>query len=100
MEPTEVSFRLGGLGYLTRGSIEEEKPVDSLSPGYLTWGRKEGCDFLRKSAREWSSRYKCTKHLDHGCTADNKNGAVCSLVTDWEVRSYASVLLRLIKSKC
>lgn len=25
------------------------------------------------------------KHQEHGCTADNKNSAVCSLVFDWKV---------------
>eukprot|EP01138_Halocafeteria_seosinensis_P001181 gb/GECG01001208.1/.p1 GENE.gb/GECG01001208.1/~~gb/GECG01001208.1/.p1 ORF type:complete len:1178 (+),score=114.14 gb/GECG01001208.1/:1-3534(+) len=85
VEPTEVTFKLGGPSFLSAGSLKQETPPEPLSPGALTWGRGEGCAFLTESARKWSSQYRCEKHQEYGCTADNKNSAVCTLKTGWEI---------------
>eukprot|EP00501_MAST-03F_sp_TOSAG23-6_P000134 GSMAST32.ASY1.ANO1.137.1 assembled CDS len=52
------------------------------TPGFLRWGRGEGCRFLRGSAGAWSDKYACkaSKPNEGGCTPDNRMSARCNLV--------------------
>eukprot|EP01138_Halocafeteria_seosinensis_P015489 gb/GECG01015807.1/.p1 GENE.gb/GECG01015807.1/~~gb/GECG01015807.1/.p1 ORF type:complete len:909 (+),score=86.63 gb/GECG01015807.1/:1-2727(+) len=83
VQPTEVSFRLGGPLFLARGTVTREEPPEPDTPGTLTWGKMEGCTFVKGSARNWPAQYNCFKHQEFGCTPDNKNSAVCTL--NWEL---------------
>jgi hypothetical protein len=62
-----------------RWSVSFEAPTAPRSPGYLRWGRGEGCGFVQRSAREWPSNYLCGTNNDYGCSADYRLSAVCSL---------------------
>ena len=46
------------------------------SPGYLRWGREQGCDFFNKTARSsWPSRYRITDPKGFtlwSCSPDNR----------------------------
>lgn len=58
---------------------DEYDPPPQLSPGYLRWGRWQGCLFARANARYWAHEYLCTKNAEHACTADNRMSAVCDI---------------------
>ena len=62
-----------------RWNVYTEVPDAGLSPGYLRFGRGEGCGFVEGNAREWSDRYLCTTNNDYGCSFDNRMSAVCTL---------------------
>ena len=53
------------------------------SPGYLRWGRHEGCAFVTGTADDWKrdsgNKYVCETNLAYGCSPDNRMSAVCSL---------------------
>ena len=64
--------------------IDRDTPLSSgFGPGAAKWGRLQGCNFVRGSARRWGERYTCTTRRTRGCTADNRMAAVC-VVRDWE----------------
>ena len=51
------------------------------SPGYLRWGRQQGCAFVTGSARDWPEEYLCTKVNQYGCSSDNRVSSVCTIRT-------------------
>ena len=55
------------------------------SPGYLRWGRFEGCDFVTGSPVTWPSSYTCSAPegaTAASCTPDNRMSARCNVV-EW-----------------
>ena len=78
--------------FLRQSSDEFEAPPP-LSPGYLRWGRWEGCIFVRANARYWSERYRCSKNGEHACSADNRKSAVCN-IRHWEPQELDNELGR------
>jgi hypothetical protein len=56
--------------------------ASDFSPGFLRWGRLQGCDFCFGSPKNWPEEYLCTSDSTAGCTPDNKMSARCSL-NEW-----------------
>ena len=55
----------------------DESLIVTRTPGYLRWGRHQGCDFFEESPNTWSSKYMCDSNLLGGCTPDNRMSARC-----------------------
>lgn len=53
----------------------------TITPGYIRWGRHQGCNFIRKSPSEWSDKYTCVTESETGCTPDNRMTARCAIKT-------------------
>ena len=66
-----------------RQATEAEMGATKRGPGYLTWGREAGCDFLTKAPSDWPpelrKQYLCDANKQSSCTPDNRVSAVCSL---------------------
>lgn len=58
-----------------------------LSPGYLRWGRHQGCDFVQQKATQWSDNYQCKQHREFACTFDHRLSAVCDIKSTWTLGS-------------
>jgi len=62
-----------------------ETPTAQYGPGYLRWGRDQGCDFVNGNARDWDERYFCSTHREFTCSYDNRMSAVCDIRSNWQV---------------
>lgn len=63
---------------MASGGSGSYTPPPAPSPGMLTWGRGQGCDFINSHPRTgWPAEYLCSKNQDYGCTADNRMSAAC-----------------------
>ena len=74
--------KMSSVGDLwSTGATGKQEGVDSFTatPGYLRWGRKQGCAFVEGNPQDWSERYACTtdEAEGYGCTADNRMSARC-----------------------
>jgi hypothetical protein len=78
-----------------RWNVYTEVPAAALSPGYVRFGRQEGCAFVEGNAREWSERYLCSKNNDYGCSFDNRMSAVCTLRSALSVPKVRALRFRL-----
>lgn len=54
---------------------------EDMSPGFIRWGRLQGCSFVNKkpTPENWGNRYTCQSANAYGCTPDNRMSAVCIL---------------------
>ena len=64
-----------------------EVAVQEFSPGYLRWGRQEGCGFVQGNAKDWGDRYFCKSHREYTCSYDNRMAAVCDIRSGWQLSS-------------
>jgi len=57
--------------------------VDIKTPGYIRWGRHQGCDFVNKkpTPSNWGKKYTCETPDEYGCTPDNRMSSACYLRT-------------------
>jgi len=70
----------GAMGSLLGGGGKFDDAVPPpRTPGYLRWGRKEGCNFVQGKADTWSERYVCSENGEYGCTPDNRIAGRCVL---------------------
>lgn len=65
--------------------LRDEGVVQPYSKGYLRWGRDQGCSFVDGNARDWDSRYFCSKHRAFECTFDNRMAGVCDIRRTWQL---------------
>ena len=71
-------------GFFTNDKVVTQEMLDKnakvYSPGYLRWGRGEGCAFYNNAPAEWPEEYSCTIDNAGACTPDHKMAAICRLV--------------------
>lgn len=68
------------MGSLLGGAGKFDAVVpEKRTPGYIRWGRGEGCGFVHGKADTWSERYVCSKNKEYGCTPDNRIAGRCVL---------------------
>jgi len=87
LEPTAVEFESSWQSSLFSGSDSfDASLIDIKSPGFLRWGRNQGCDFVlnKVSKDNWGSKYFCADAQEAGCTSDNRMSARC------DIRQYGS----------
>merc|ERR1712176_1595061 len=63
-------------------SAAKQNRSNTRSPGYLRWGRHQGCNFVHKQPTKsnWGERYVCDEVQSYGCTPDNRMSSACLLV--------------------
>lgn len=53
-------------------------PIANVTaPGQLTWGRGQGCAFVKQPAQQWPASYTCSSKTAFGCTPDHYMSARC-----------------------
>ena len=60
---------------------EELEDVKERGPGYLRFGREEGCSFFENRTRTWPVKYLCSTNGAGKCSADNRMSSFCRLYT-------------------
>lgn len=86
MEASATDYTESYLSSLFAGDdVFEPESVDVKSPGYLRWGRGQGCEFFREKPSDdtWGSKYLCSNNLQGGCTPDNRMSARC-YIQSWQ----------------
>ena len=94
-----------------RVEISANHSADQRSPGYLRWGRGQGCAFVQNNARTWPSEYLCTTSGQYGCSSDNRVASVCQMRSGiqmnkvyscggYNVNGYSSGVCNNVNTNC
>ena len=83
-----VDIEMPDVGFLMASETgasdidEHTTNVSDFTPGFLRWGRLQGCDFCFGNPKNWPEEYLCSTSKEAGCTPDHRMSARCSL-NDW-----------------